>query len=170
MTEEKYDRGVCCLFTGHRALPDRSDKKGALSALQRKTEDAVRAAYAEGFRVFFAGGARGFDTLASLAVVNLKGELPGIRLVLALPHFGHYQRWTKTEQAIFAEILQRADEVIYVSKEYDSGCMHKRNRYMANRCALCICYCGKRTGGTAYTVRYAEENGLKIVNLYGNEL
>ena len=166
MAEKRYARGICCLFTGHRDLPDAKTETEALTALQKRTEDAVRAAYKDGFRVFYAGGARGFDMLASLAVLNLKNELPDARLILALPHFRHYRHWTKTEQSLFAEILPRADEVIYISTEYDRGCMHRRNRYMVDRSALCICWCGKRTGGTAYTVRCAGEEGLEIRNLF----
>ena len=43
--------------------------------------------------------------------------------------------------------------------------MHQRNRALVDRSAFCICYLRTQTGGTAYTVRYAREKGLKIWNL-----
>ncbi len=154
-----------CLFTGHRGLP----MGNSLEILQRKTQNAVRDAYRRGYRDFYAGGAVGFDMLAAVTVLNLRQrELPGMTLTLALPHFGHYKNWSKANKNVFAEVLGRADQVVYVSEDYAPGCMHLRNRYMVDRSSLCICFCGRKSGGTAYTVRYAEQKGLKIVNLFGD--
>ena len=44
--------------------------------------------------------------------------------------------------------------------------MHKRNRMLVDMSSICICYLTKDTGGTAYTVKYAEKQKLKI--LYTN--
>ena len=46
-----------------------------------------------------------------------------------------------------------------------SGCMHVRNRHLVDFSSYCICYQTKETGGTAYTVNYAKENGLIIYNV-----
>ena len=105
---------TACLFTGHRELPQGTE----LDSLQERTKEALRLAYFKGCRQFYVGGAMGFDMLAAIAVLNLREELPGIHLILALPHFGHYQRWNKTDKAVFARILERADRVLYLSKEY----------------------------------------------------
>ena len=43
--------------------------------------------------------------------------------------------------------------------------MHKRNRHLVDNSSLCICYLTKQSGGTAYTVSYAESHDLKIVNV-----
>ena len=43
--------------------------------------------------------------------------------------------------------------------------MHKRNRYMVDNSGLCVCYWIRDKGGTAYTVHYAEKEGLKIINI-----
>ena len=155
---------TACLFTGHRKLPQGAE----LDNLQKRTKEALRLAYFKGCRLFYVGGAMGFDMLAAVAVLNLQEELPEIRLILALPHFGHYQHWSKTDKAVFARILERADQVLYLSKEYSPGCMQARNRYMVDHAQYCICYCGKATGGTAYTVRYAQKRGIEIVNLWSN--
>ena len=55
---------------------------------------------------------------------------------------------------------------MYVSDGYAPGCMQKRNRYMADRSSVCVCWLSSETGGTYYTVRYAGRMGLEIINLY----
>jgi len=157
------DRSVSCLFTGHRALPE---ERAEVEKLQKLTAQAIRDAYAAGFRTFYAGGAIGFDMLAAVETVNARMlDLHDVKLILALPHFGHYQRWKSADKAVFSQILKRADGIVYIEQNYMPGCMQKRNRYMVERCARCICYCTKSTGGTAYTVTEAKKAGLTIVNL-----
>lgn len=43
--------------------------------------------------------------------------------------------------------------------------MQKRNRHLVDNSSACICYLTKPTGGTAYTVNYASEHGLMIINI-----
>ncbi len=60
-----------------------------------------------------------------------------------------------------------ADAVVFVSSRYSSGCMQKRNRYMADRSCVCIAYLlpQQQRGGTKYTVAYCEKKNLPVVNL-----
>ena len=69
-----------CCFTGHRRLPSEE-----IPVLRKRLEEEIRRLYREGFHYFAAGGALGFDTLAALAVLSLRKELPGLRLILVLP-------------------------------------------------------------------------------------
>jgi len=41
----------------------------------------------------------------------------------------------------------------------------KRNRYLADHSGVCLCYLTQTTGGTAYTVGYAKQKGLAVVNI-----
>lgn len=149
-----------CLFTGHRNI-------AMDESLEEQVKDTVRSAYAAGYRHFISGGAMGFDLLAAVAVINLRArELPDITLTLALPHFAHHRKWPKRCITVFANVLGSADQVVYVSTDYVPGCMHKRNRYMVSRSSLCIAYCGKDKGGTAYTIRCAENEGAQVINLF----
>ncbi|MFR5889872.1 MAG: hypothetical protein ACLUFM_02695 [Lachnospiraceae bacterium] len=43
--------------------------------------------------------------------------------------------------------------------------MLKRNRYMVGRADACVAYCLRNSGGTAYTVRRAEEKHIPVINL-----
>ena len=41
--------------------------------------------------------------------------------------------------------------------------MLKRNRYMVHHSSVCIAYCTKDAGGTAYTVRYAKDTKKNVI-------
>jgi uncharacterized phage-like protein YoqJ len=56
----------------------------------------------------------------------------------------------------YFDILERADEIIYLSNHYYTGCMQKRNAYMVDRCDVLVCYLKKEKGGTAGTVSYCK--------------
>ena len=59
----------------------------------------------------------------------------------------------------------QADKVVYVQPTYTASCFFKRNRHLADHSQVCVCYCRRDTGGTAMTVRYAKEKGLRIIAL-----
>ena len=44
--------------------------------------------------------------------------------------------------------------------------MFERNRMLVNGSDICIVYLASSKGGTAYTVSYAKEKGVEVVNLY----
>ena len=58
-----------------------------------------------------------------------------------------------------------ADEVRVLAPRYYDGCMQARNRYMVDRASVCIAYLTETRGGTAGTVRYAEKQGISVINL-----
>lgn len=68
-------------------------------------------------------------------------------------------------KAEYAEIMSKADKVVYTSEVYTSSCMHKRNRHLVDYSGYCVAYMTRNSGGTAYTANYASNNGLKILNL-----
>ena len=114
---------------------------------------------------FGAGGALGFDTLAAQAVLKLKERYPDIKLILVLPCKTQTSGWRQTDIDEYERIKAAADKVVYTSEVYYRGCMHKRNRHLVDNSSLCICYLTEDRGGTYYTVNYAKENGLQIINL-----
>lgn len=149
-----------CCFTGHRDLPALEQKRVAA-----KLEQTIISLINRGIIFYGAGGARGFDTLAAQAVLNLKRHYPNIKLILVLPCLTQTQGWRAADIAEYERIKAQADKVVYTSQEYTNGCMHKRNRHLVDHSSVCVCYLTKCSGGTAYTVQYAREHGLKIFNL-----
>ena len=73
--------------------------------------------------------------------------------------------WSKNDIAIYEEIKSQADKVVYTSHDYFRGCMFKRNRHLVNGSSVCIAYLTQEKGGTAYTVNYARQNNVQVINL-----
>ena len=152
------ERTAC--FTGHRTIPFLQKRK-----IKKKTRHVLIEAIEQGYRYFGAGGALGFDTLAAQTVLELRSEYPDIKLILVLPCENQTRGWVQSDIDNFERIKAAADKVVYTSKDYYSGCMHKRNRHLVDNSSLCICYLTEPSGGTAYTVSYAQSQGLKIINV-----
>ena len=154
------NKSKACCFTGHRHI---SEKK--IESIRKNLKDTIIKAIENGYDTFYAGGAVGFDTMAAQIILELKEEYPKIKLKLALPCKSQTDGWDKNDVDEYDRIKKLADEVIYTSEENKKGCMHKRNRYLVDNSSLCICYMTKKSGGTAYTVKYAQNNGVMVVNI-----
>ncbi|MBE6546111.1 MAG: DUF1273 domain-containing protein [Ruminococcaceae bacterium] len=149
-----------CCFTGHRTLPN--EQLPALSALLDRTVASLIKGQVTTFRT---GGALGFDTLAALKVLDFRTRNPQLRLELCLPCRGQETGWSELAQQTYREILERADKIIVLRESYTSGCMHERNRFMVDGSQVCVGFCTSDKGGTAYTLRYAKNQGLRVINL-----
>ena len=154
-----------CCFTGHRTIPAKD-----FDLVRRGLEDEIDRLAEEGVEQFYAGGALGFDTLASLTVLMLKRRHQSIRLTLVLPCRDQAEKWAQTDQVQYEYIKSRADEVIYTAEEYHKGCMQKRNRYLVDSCDYLIAVWDGTASGTGSTVRYAQENNKSIIIINPNEL
>lgn len=149
-----------CCFTGHRDIPPE-----ILPTLAAKLEAIVLELIADGIRYFYAGGALGFDTLAAETVLRLRDQFPQIRLILALPCREQTRGWPAASIKRYENILRHSDEAIYTSEHYTRGCMQRRNRFMVDHSAVCVAYCTRATGGSAYTLQYARKSDLRILLL-----
>lgn len=133
--------------------------------LSIRLEKIVRGLISQGVIYYGAGGALGFDTIAAKCILKLKEEFPYIRLILVLPCVSQADRWSPTDRRVYETIKAQADKVVYISKEYTQDCMFERNRHLVDYSSVCICYLKKPSGGTAYTVDYAKNSGLAIINI-----
>ncbi len=150
------NKTVC--FTGHRNIQQRNEISDVLRRTILRLIDV-------GYCYFGAGGALGFDTLAAETILSLRRNFPHIRLILVLPCRLQTYGWEYGDKIRHEEIKQRADKVVYTSDEYFSGCMHRRNRHLVDHSSVCVCYLTQNSGGTFYTVNYAKEKGLQIINI-----
>ncbi len=148
-----------CCFTGHRDITENED------ILKEKIKVEIRKLINRGVIYFGCGGARGFDTIAAQAVLQLKEKYPYIKLILILPCNNHTKEWSEHDKIRYAMTEQGADKIKILSPYYHKGCMHIRNRYMIDNSSYCICYLRRRGGGTAYTVDYALSKNRNIVYL-----
>lgn len=161
--KENFKEKTCC-FTGHRVIPTR-----ALPRLVEELKQTLRRLIGEGVRYFGVGGALGFDTLAAETVLRLKGEYPSVRLILVLPCRDQTRGWKAADARRYRDILSWADKVVYTAERYSPGCMHRRNRHLVENSSVCVAYCTRETGGSAYTAEYARQRGLRLVLLGAGE-
>lgn len=154
---------VC--FSGHRPqkLPWGDNEDDArCRATKLRLISCVFAAYERGYRRFISGMAEGVDVMAAEAVLKLRELYPDVQLECALP-YPNAENGTGELRARRLGVIRRADSVSIASPEYNSYCMHKRNRYMVDSSTLLIAvYSGER-GGTDKTIEYAKQRGLEIV-------
>ena len=153
-------REQTCCFTGHRELSVWGRKQ-----LAAKLEATITGLIDRGIIFYGAGGARGFDTLAAQTVLKQKPNYPSIKLILVLPCLTQTRGWRPEDIAEYERIKAQADKVVYTAQQYTRGCMFKRNRHLVDNSSVCVCYLNRESGGTAYTVDYAEKQGLEIINL-----
>ena len=152
------DTTVC--FTGHRDIP--ADKR---TEILRALARTVGELYLQGYRTFCAGGALGFDTLAAAVVLVLKKKKDDVRLHLILPCPDQAKGWRQADIDMYEAIKAEADDIVYVAPRYERGCMHARNRQLVEQSGVCVAYMSRETGGTAYTVSYAKQYNLRIINI-----
>lgn len=157
-----------CCFSGYR--PDKlpwgfAEEDDRCSRLKEKLYDVVSAAYATGVRQFVCGMALGSDMYFCETVLQLKEDHPDIVLEAALPCEDQAARWNEVQRSRYFKLLGQCDVETYVSRRYTPDCMMRRNMYMVDKSSLLIAVYDGHFGGTMQTVRYAEINGLQIIQI-----
>jgi uncharacterized phage-like protein YoqJ len=148
------NRKSTCCFTGHRKLSE--DVMGKIIIrLDHEVESLIN----QGVINFISGGALGFDQLAASLVIAKKEMGRDIRLIFALSCKNQDELWNRKQKKLYRNLLAEADKVIYISEEYHEGCMKKRNQYMIDHSAFCICALLPPFYGTDPTVKYARQQG-----------
>ena len=159
----------CCAFTGHRPhkFPWRYDEADRRCvALKAALTEQIAALAEAGITDFYSGGADGVDCWAALVVLELRQKNPALKLHCILPHEGQDDKWNNSAQERYRFILNQADSVEYVSREYYDGCMIDRNHRLVEAAGLLLAvYNGERRGGTAATVRFARKLRRRIIIL-----
>ncbi len=154
------ESAICC-FTGHRRIDSHE-----IDALKSRLERVIDMLVGVGITHFRTGGAIGFDTLAALIVLEKKEKNDKIFLELCLPCRNQSNGWSEQDVSCYEYIKARADKVVCLHESYVRGCMHERNRYMVDGSRVCIAYCNKESGGSYYTVKYAEAiPTVSVINL-----
>lgn len=152
-------RTVC--FTGHRNIP-----YAVATRLPGLLEQVISELCERGATIFRAGGAMGFDTVAALKVLDMKEKYPQIRLELILPCRNQTDHWDEISRQTYHYILKHADSHRFLFDTYFDGCMLERDRRLVEGSDVCVAYCARSQGGTAYTFAQALRGGLEVVNLY----
>lgn len=163
-----------CAFTGHRPSRFRfgyDEESPGFMELRRVLALQIENMAAAGIIHFYTGMALGIDTWAAEVVLNLRASRPDVTLTAALPCETQSFRWSVQQRDRYFDIIQRCDFVTMVSKRFTPECMFARNRWLVDHAgSLLAVYDGVPRGGTAYTVRYAAEQGCQITTIHPDTL
>ena len=134
-----------------------------LSVLRR----TVREVYDRGFHTFLCGMARGCDQYFAEAVLAAKADgAQDAQLCALIPCPSQPDGWDEASVARYWALLAACDQVEVLEDHYSPGCMLRRNREMLRRAQLLISVYDGTPGGTAATVRLAEELGITVLPLW----
>ena len=156
-----------CAFTGHRPgkLPWRYDETDSRCvALKAVLMEQITLLVEAGVTQFLSGMAEGTDVFCSEIILALREKNPAIKLHCILPCTAQAEKWSASSRVLYRSILERADSVVYVNRDYHKNCMLERNRFMVEHAStLLAVYNGVRRSGTGATVNYARKMGREII-------
>lgn len=163
-----------CGFTGHRPakLPwkDNEMDRRCVQLKDMLRSEIVRLANA-GIVNFLSGMALGTDVWAAEIVLDERKVHPKLKLHCILPCKEQADKWATKDQLRYFNILEKADSVVYTSREQTKSCMLERNRFLVEHSDFILAvYDGKYRSGTAATVRYAQRLRRDIAILDPNTL
>jgi len=163
-----YDKVKKCCFTGYRPqkFPFKLNSNIAeYSLLISRIEKTVTSLIEDDCKVFYSGMAEGFDILCAECVLKLKEKYPDIVLICALPYDRQELGYSPYWRNLYYDILQLADKVEYISKDYYSWCFQDRNKFMVDNSDFVVCWYDGKAGGTHNTIKYAQKLERFIINL-----
>lgn len=161
MTEIEKRARRCC-FTGHRPEKLSIDEKTVKAAL----EIEIARAYADGYRTFISGMARGVDIWASEIVLAFRNHHEGVHLICAIPHPDFEKYWSQDWKDRYSAIRRSADLERTICPRYSPDAYQRRNEWMVDKSSLVIAVYTGGAGGTRNTIRYAEASGVAVRSVF----
>ena len=154
--------GKTCCVTGHREIPATE-----VAFVKQALRKEVALAIAEGFTYFLSGMAKGTDLIFAEIVVEFCEGRADICLEAAIPYRDRLRRLEKTH----GKLLEHCGKITVVSEGYAKHVFAKRNQYMVERSERVIAvYDGRKTGGTAATIRMVEKKGTDLRKIIIGEI
>ena len=127
----------------------------------------VQKAYDDGYRHFICGMARGCDQYFAEAVLSVRADgAQDAQLCALIPCPSQPDGWDAASVARYWALLGACDGIEVLEAAYSPGCMLRRNREMLRRAQLLISVYDGTPGGTASTVRLAEQQGIEVLPLW----
>ncbi|OUQ77487.1 SLOG family protein [Flavonifractor sp. An100] len=158
MHEQELRRHRCC-FTGHR--PEKLPISE--SALCKKLDTEIGTAIQDGFTTFITGMAKGVDICAAELVLKRRVSDERLKLICALPFDGFGLHWSMDWTQRYSRILQQADLVRCICKEFSYASYQRRNEWMVDHSGRVIAVYTGESGGTRNTIAYAKQQHIPCV-------
>ena len=149
-----------CCFIGNRNLPVKNIQRILLD-LDREIDHCI----SNGVSTFICGGTLGFDQIAASFIIAKKELGKKIRLIFLLPCKNQDSLWNTEERKFLKELLSEADNIIYITENTSHSLLNEQNRYIIEQSSYCICALQSKKSETIQLIQFAEERGLKIVNI-----
>jgi uncharacterized phage-like protein YoqJ len=146
--------------TGHRLADLDDDKPDTFTRLVDYTIEVIPS---YNITLGISGMAGGFDQAFAMACCELN-----IPWVAAVPFKGQESIWPKQTQEFYHTLLNKATEIVIVCEGgYTPWKFQKRNEYMVNRAnTMLALWNGKKEGGTYNCIKYAEQVGRPVNNVW----
>ena len=145
-------------FFGHRYLDN-------VFEIERRLEEQIRLLMNEHEYVDFLVGRNGeFDQLVSSTVRRTKRVYrdDNSSLVLMLPYAtAEYLN----NQESYEDYYDEVEVSFAASNAHPKAAIQLRNREMVDRANMILCCIDHKSGGAYKTIRYAEKQGKKVINL-----
>ncbi len=165
---------LTCAFTGHRpkSFPWKYDEVDPrCMALRVALSKQLKKLAERGVTDFLCGMAQGADLWCAATVLGLRWDNQALKLHCILPCKGQANTWPESYYKHYYSILEQADSIVFVNREYHEGCMLERNRFMVERAPILLAvYNGTRRSGTGAAVNYARKLGREIITIDPVEL
>ena len=155
-TLNPFEINITAAVTGHRILKRNFDYIKLLNIFSELI--------GKGYKNFLCGMALGFDAACFKTLEQLRNE-NSIKIIACLPCSDQDKFFNEIQKNEYRRMIDSADEVILLNKEYFEGCMLKRNDFLIDNSSLLLAYKYCEAGGAAYTVKNALKKG-KIVLYY----
>lgn len=119
----------------------------------------------KGYSTFYIGGCDGFDLLVGEILNQLK-YIYDIKIIVAMPYKDFGNKFSNKWKEILYLLLENSYRIIYVNEKYSYGCYQKRNELMVDNSNVLVVYYDGQKGGTLNTIRYANNKGVEIINIF----
>ena len=152
-------------FTGYRPskLGFRGENDPLCLDLKQRLRSNIEKLIYSGASQFYSGMALGVDIWCAQAVLELKKLRPEITLTAVIPCPDQDEKWNAADKALYRSILAQCGDVICISRVYTRDCMFERNRRLVDLCDLLLAVYDGKSGGTQYTVEYAQKKQRKVI-------
>ncbi len=141
---------VC--VSGHRSL----ERNFSYQKLYAKLNEL-----ADKYSTFLVGMAVGYDTLC-FKLLHIIREVKDIKIIACIPCKCQDAKFSLEQKKEYGQLLELADEKIYISDEYTPYCMMQRNKFMVDNSSYLLAYLRRNSGGTFNTVSYAKKQGITV--------
>ncbi len=167
LTDEERDqlRKTSLCVSGHR--PEKLPHKGNLNlpvirAMKSVFDMELMNNIKAGYTRFYIGGARGIDLWAYHTLFGARARGAAIEIIAAIPYENFDESYDGTDKWLYGNLIEYADEVVYLYPEYSRSCFQKRNEYMVDHSSKLVAVINSYKSGTANTIRYAEKSGIEV--------